>query len=65
MGDRMEYHETLGPVIDIGISAVQLRHRFSGPERHSEAVLGWPVDRPGGGSTTGPVESQPRANGRT
>jgi len=32
MADPAEDHETLGPVIDIGISAVQLRHRFSGPE---------------------------------
>jgi hypothetical protein len=29
----MGYHETLGPVIDVGISAVQLRHRFLDPNR--------------------------------
>jgi hypothetical protein len=65
MADRAEDHETLSPVIDIGISAMQLRHRFLDPNRHSGWCSDGPRTGPCGGSTTGPTESQRRANGRT
>jgi hypothetical protein len=33
---RCQHHETLGPAIEVGVLAVQLRHRFVDPNRHSE-----------------------------
>jgi hypothetical protein len=39
MADRAEDHETLSPMINIRISAVQLRHRFLDPNRPLWVVL--------------------------
>jgi hypothetical protein len=56
MEDGAEDHETLGPVIDIGISVVQLHHRFLDPNRHPE----WFSDGP----RTGPAGNRRRARWR-
>jgi hypothetical protein len=57
MEDGAEDHETLGPVIDIGISVVQLHHRFwtrtgtlSGSRMGRGQARRGIDDGPGGGS---------------